>query len=97
MDKVEFHPGASILCAGCNGEFHASENDGPVDRPFRCRTCRQRKIDEVRLAHPELFDGSKRTNQGEVADRDIQDQPASTRSGKGRAAKVQQKPDERTS
>jgi len=74
-----FHAGAMILCGGCGGEAHVSENDGPADRPFRCRSCRQRSIDSVRINHPELFQGVKRSGSDEVSDSDIQDKPSATR------------------
>jgi hypothetical protein len=88
MSSQAIHPECYILCAGCGGEVHASQNDGPADRPFRCRSCRQRHQDMMRMHNPSMSAESKERATNEVTDSDLSDQPAAAkrRAGSNRPA-----------
>jgi hypothetical protein len=92
MSELNFHPGCLILCPGCGGEVHASENDGPPVFSFRCKGCRVRHLDMLRINHPEAFEAAVKRQSNEESNDNVSDRPANPRRRPSGDSSAQQKP-----
>lgn len=87
-EKLRF-PGVFIRCAGCFGEIPADENDGPPERPFRCRSCRARHMDAIRATYANPNEGQDNGGKGKQPDGDSADNASPARSTRKRDREVQ--------